>query len=978
MNTVRLSSLIVWLTIVFTAFVFTPVSTQANTGSESHRGTAWFVDDDNVSGPWDGSAAHPFLTIQEGVDSAQAGDTVFVSTGNYDGAWILSSPWSGHPGTDNIAIIGNGFPENIIVANSPYGMATFFSNGTYIEIKSLTITDGDINGILLSCDSALIEGNYITGNGNPSECSSFQGMGIYADASVQKVTILNNLIDDNGRSCDDGISGGGIYCEADECYIIDNVISNNFALGAQSCYGGGLYCASGGTVTGNIFKFNRTSGQWSYTHPVECYGGGAYLDNSGSATPLYFENNTLYENWCEANGGFQQEVEGKGGGVYCQSGGSIYFENNVLVGNMCTNSNLPIDSVILTLEGAGLYCESSISSIIANDIWSNSPDEYNSVIYPDPADYNISQNPAFCNVDSADFQIYDYSPCAPANSGNGELIGALNVGCIGDIDITVTNLNSSGVGSLVWAIDSANNHPAQNIIEFAVSGTISLPAGLPDLTDPAGLYINGSSAPGKAQSIVLDGGGGLITCLDITSPNNTVEGLDIRNYFTGLTISGSGSRNNIIINNSISDCDLAGITVVSSADFNRIGGYNSNESNTIVNNLIGIAITTDSIEVIGNWIGAEGLGNTYDGINLSGSNYCLINSNMICYNGEGVVLVNSGAYNNITKNAIYLNDDLGIDLDDDGVTVNDSNDVDAGPNDLLNYPDVDSLFSNPDGSYTIMGTSGFMHRVEFFVAHPAGDSLKPPDPTDHGEAYTYIGFTTCTPSAEFIYTIPASVGHLSQITMTATDTAGSTSEFSENVTLFPKPLIIVGYSTSGTKSACPSNIDLRVIDPDDRSIGYDAAGTFYDEIPDAEYHETTECNDSVYIANPIAGTYTVEVVGEPDALPDTYYSVGIRIDGSDEVVEVVDQSTPPSGNTDTYTYEVEENWHYQNGDANRDEILNIFDITFIISYLYLDGEAPWPVNAADVNCDLIVNIFDITHLISYLYLDGEEPCYYEE
>ena len=92
---------------------------------------------------------------------------------------------------------------------------------------------------------------------------------------------------------------------------------------------------------------------------------------------------------------------------------------------------------------------------------------------------------------------------------------------------------------------------------------------------------------------------------------------------------------------------------------------------------------------------------------------------------------------------------------------------------------------------------------------------------------------------------------------------------------------------------------------------------------------------------------------------------------------VVDRDLPPPGESDDYDYEVEENWHYINGDANRDSTLNIFDITFIISYLYLEGEAPWPENAADANCDLVVNIFDVTHLITYLYLGGEEPCYLE-
>jgi len=61
------------------------------------------------------------------------------------------------------------------------------------------------------------------------------------------------------------------------------------------------------------------------------------------------------------------------------------------------------------------------------------------------------------------------------------------------------------------------------------------------------------------------------------------------------------------------------------------------------------------------------------------------------------------------------------------------------------------------------------------------------------------------------------------------------------------------------------------------------------------------------------------------------------------------------------------------GDANGDESLNIFDITFIITYLYLDGPAPDPENSADVDHTGTVNIFDITYLISYLYLDGPAP-----
>jgi glucose/arabinose dehydrogenase len=58
------------------------------------------------------------------------------------------------------------------------------------------------------------------------------------------------------------------------------------------------------------------------------------------------------------------------------------------------------------------------------------------------------------------------------------------------------------------------------------------------------------------------------------------------------------------------------------------------------------------------------------------------------------------------------------------------------------------------------------------------------------------------------------------------------------------------------------------------------------------------------------------------------------------------------------------------GDVNSDGAVNIFDTTYLISYLYLSGPAPANLNLADVNNDSMVNIFDITAIISYLYLDG--------
>ncbi len=61
------------------------------------------------------------------------------------------------------------------------------------------------------------------------------------------------------------------------------------------------------------------------------------------------------------------------------------------------------------------------------------------------------------------------------------------------------------------------------------------------------------------------------------------------------------------------------------------------------------------------------------------------------------------------------------------------------------------------------------------------------------------------------------------------------------------------------------------------------------------------------------------------------------------------------------------------GDVNSDGIINVFDITYTISYLYLGGPAPPQPNLADVDSSGVINIFDITFLIAHLYLNGPTP-----
>jgi hypothetical protein len=65
------------------------------------------------------------------------------------------------------------------------------------------------------------------------------------------------------------------------------------------------------------------------------------------------------------------------------------------------------------------------------------------------------------------------------------------------------------------------------------------------------------------------------------------------------------------------------------------------------------------------------------------------------------------------------------------------------------------------------------------------------------------------------------------------------------------------------------------------------------------------------------------------------------------------------------------------GDVNKDEVINIKDITYLIKYKYKGGSSPDPIECiGDVNNDDAVNIKDITDLIKYKYKGGDPPVEY--
>jgi hypothetical protein len=61
------------------------------------------------------------------------------------------------------------------------------------------------------------------------------------------------------------------------------------------------------------------------------------------------------------------------------------------------------------------------------------------------------------------------------------------------------------------------------------------------------------------------------------------------------------------------------------------------------------------------------------------------------------------------------------------------------------------------------------------------------------------------------------------------------------------------------------------------------------------------------------------------------------------------------------------------GDTDRDGVIDLDDVVYLINYLYMHGYAPEPVEAGNTNCDGVVDVGDIIYLINYVLKGGPEP-----
>jgi CSLREA domain-containing protein len=318
-------------------------------------------------------------------------------------------------------------------------------------------------------------------------------------------------------------------------------------------------------------------------------------------------------------------------------------------------------------------------------------------------------------------------------------------------------------------------------------------------TAPLGNSSEGIRVTGTGNRI-----GGTATGAGNVISGNGRSGLEVGGQMT--TIQGNFVGTNAAGTAAIPNSDR-GISIFNSPN-NIIGGTSSAARNIISGNF-GAGISLDESGSIGNvvqgnFIGTDvsgfaplpnspegfGVPNTSGGVFINrGSNNLIGGStagaaNTIAFNGGAGVWVltlpntSVGVGNHISRNFIYGNLRLGIDLGPAGVTPNDPGDSDTDANNLQNFPIITSV-NTAGGSTTVNGTLGSAastnYEVEFFANHGCHVS-------GNGEGARFLGTanvaTDANGNAAFGVTLSSTLPAGQVVTATATDPSGNTSEFS--------------------------------------------------------------------------------------------------------------------------------------------------------------------------------------------------------
>jgi len=151
---------IINLVIILSVFILIGLSYQPIIAVETNKGRTIYVDDDNTNGPWSGTIDQPFCYLDDALDAAENGNTIFVCNGTYYGKFQV---------------------DKSIKLQGEHNRETFLWEECF-HVLYIRCSDVEISGFT-------ILGNYSTQSG-----IGFEDMNDKMDDIIENVSIHDNRI----------------------------------------------------------------------------------------------------------------------------------------------------------------------------------------------------------------------------------------------------------------------------------------------------------------------------------------------------------------------------------------------------------------------------------------------------------------------------------------------------------------------------------------------------------------------------------------------------------------------------------------------------------------------------------------------------------------------------------------------------------------------------------------------------------------
>ncbi|UZO80728.1 right-handed parallel beta-helix repeat-containing protein [Aquimarina sp. ERC-38] len=690
---------------------------------------------------WEGDvglANNESLTISNGAGTVV--DAKLIGDGNNNGTSI-DNPFNStlFDNTDGTTVNRTTLGMDL----DTYDISPFIAAGESSVTTTVNVGQDFVilNAVLLKVPSNLISGfvfedvNYPGGNGRNMASSS--GLPV-ANAVVELYDNTGTFLEDTTTDASGEYTFGGMADGTYSVRVVNNTVKSNRGGGA-TC----TTCLPVQTFTSDYLAsaISEITTKIGGENPGGTDGAAGNLTNAQSIGNVTINS----EGAVNLNFGFNFNTI-----VNTNASGQGSLRQFVI------NSN--------ALDENGLNIE-------ANSIFNPNPGEDVSIFMIPPTGDPLGRT-ADSNFNAGYFDIHQNTAAIPIiTDNNAHVDGRTQTAFSGDTNIGTAVTNGSVVGTSATTLPSYDRPEIQvrrnggDVFKIRASNTV---------------IRNLSVFGGNRRAIRHDSGTNNLILqnflgADATGVRGTVtvttymdEGVEIRNgevvvdgnYIAFATDQGvfiNGGNSALIQNNYLTDNGFAG------CGFNldiRGGNTIRIENNWIENAAsYGINENIGRVIILNNTItenGGKASCANKAGIRLNRGN-SEVSENIIYANGgSGIIITNPNlAGNRISQNSIYANGtatpSLGIDINNNGVTKNDTGDADGGPNGSLNFPIIESATLS-GSNLRIIGWARPGTLIEVFStdiqeasANPGDNTINGPVGTvsrDYGEGQIYLGSGT--------------------------------------------------------------------------------------------------------------------------------------------------------------------------------------------------------------------------------------------